>query len=192
MTASASKVHFGLEGLTIFFEDATEQDGYEAPTTIPGIVGFNRTAQTNSTKFYADNTTYYVVNDDKGDEAELETAGIPKAILARMLGWYVDSKGALVRVTDGKPEHFAMAYRVEGDQAARAQVCYDCCAKVPDQSNATLGESVDVQTETITLDIVPKVINGHKTVSVTLDESDDATAFAGFFDSVYTPVPSNG
>lgn len=188
MPETQSKVHFGLENLTIWFESATEEGGYEAPIHVPGVVGFNRTAQTEKSKFFADNLTYFVTSNDKGDEGDLETAGIPKAVLARMLGWAVDTNGALVRVTDGRPAAFAMGYQVQGDADERGKVCYRCQASVPDESNKTLGDSVEVQTESVKVDIMPKVIGGHKVVSATLDKADSPTQFANFFTKPYVPA----
>lgn len=183
--AEENKVRFGLSNLHVFFK---QEEGWEAPIAIPGITECSRTAQVNSNDFYADNVLYYRAHADTGDEITLTTAFIPDAVKARMLGWAVDSKGALVRITDGTPEEFAMAYQVEGDQKPRAKVVYSCIASVPDESASTKGENVEVQTEQMTVRSKAIDIAGHKTVDAVLNQSDDAEAFATFFESVYMPA----
>lgn len=184
--AEASKIHYGLEGLHIFFK--TGENTWGEPQEVPGLVGFNSTAQTNSTKFSADNITYFVVTGDEGDEADLETAGIPKEIIAKMLGWVIDDKGVLVRISNGNPTEFAMSFQVEGDQANRRKVYYNCKAAVPDVTHSTKGESIDVQTETLKLSITAVDIDGRKCISAIVDENDDAEAYASFFTGVYKPT----
>ena len=188
--AEQNKVRFGLSKLTIFKRIEDSQQGapqWGSPIRIPGITQCSRSAQTNSDDFYADNVLYYRANADTGDEITITTAFIPDDVKAYMLGWLIDSKGALVRVTDGAPGEFAMAYQVEGDKKSRAKVVYSCIASVPDENAETKGENISVQTEELTVRSKAIEINGHTTVDAVLNESEDAAAFATFFDAVYEP-----
>ena len=184
--AEENKVRFGLSNLHVFFSKGTNE--WEDPIAIPGITECSRTSQTNSSDFYADNVLYFRANADTGDEITLTTAFIPDAFKARMLGWAIDSKGALVRTTDGTPEEFAMAYQVEGDKKPRAKVVYSCIASVPDETASTKGEQIEVQTEQITVRSKAIEIAGHTTVDAVLNKSDDEAAFATFFNAVYVPT----
>ena len=190
-----NKVRFGLSKLTVFFRNDDDQSGnpqWESPISIPGITQCSRTAQTNSDDFYADNVLYYRANADTGDEITLTTALFPDDVKARMLGWAVDSNGALVRTTDGTPEEFAVAYQVEGDKKARAKVVYSCIASVPDETAETKGENISVQTEELSVRSKAVTINGRKVVDAVLNESDSPEAFAAFFNSVYVPQFETG
>ena len=183
--AEENKVRFGLSKLHVFFKTT---EGWDAPIAIPGITECTRTTQVNSNDFYADNILYFRANADTGDEITVTTAFFPDAVKARMLGWAVDEKGALVRVTDGTPEEFAMAYQVEGDKKPRAKVVYSCIASVPDESATTKGENIEVQTEQLTIRSKAIDVAGRTTVDAVLNQSEDPEAFATFFDAVYVPT----
>lgn len=188
--AEENKVRFGLSNLTIFFRGEDTEQGaptWGQPIKIPGVTQCSRTAQVNSNDFYADNVLYWRGNADTGDEITVTTAFFPDAVKAQMLGWKVDTKGALVRTTDGNPKEFAMAYQVEGDQKPRAKVVYSCIASVPNETSSTKGENIEVQTEEMSIRSKAIVVNGHESVDAVLNKSDDAAAFATFFNVVYVP-----
>ena len=184
-----NKVQFGLSKWTVFkrIADNNGAPAWDSPVHIPGVTTCTRTAQVNSTDFYADNVLYWRGNADSGDEITVNAALIPNAVKAWMLGWKVDEKGALVRVTDGTPAEFAMAYQVEGDKTPRAKVVYSCIASIPNESAETKGENIAVQTEELTIRSKAIKISGHETVDAVLNKDDDATAFASFFSAVYVP-----
>ena len=184
-----NKVRFGLSNWTVFkrVADSNGAPAWDSPVHIPGVTQCTRTSQVNSTDFYADNILYWRGNADTGDEITVNAAFIPDAVKAWMLGWKVDGNGALVRITDGEPCEFAMAYQVEGDKMPRAKVVYSCIASIPNESSETKGESITVQTEEITIRSKAIKINGHDTVDSVLNKNDDPTAFASFFSGVYVP-----
>lgn len=182
-----NKVRFGLKNLTIFFRNS-EDTGWGSPISIPGVVQCNRTPQTNTTDFYADDILYFQAMADSGDEIELEAALIPDSVKAQMLGWTTDSNGALVRVAGGTRKEFAMAFETAGDSKKRRKVIYSCLAAVPNDNNQTKGESVTVQTETLTVRSKPITLDGVTVIDAVLEEAQDSTAFSNFFTAVYTPV----
>lgn len=184
-----NKVRFGLSNWTVFkrVADVNNAPAWDSPVHIPGVTQCTRTAQVNSTDFYADNVLYWRGNSDTGDEITVNAALIPNEVKAWMLGWKVDANGALVRVTDGTPAEFAMAYQVEGDKTPRAKVVYSCIASIPNESNETKGESVTVQTEELVIRAKAIKVAGHETVDSVLNKDDDAAAFASFFSAVYVP-----
>lgn len=182
-----NKVRFGLKNLTIFFRNAAGT-GWDEPVSVPGIVQCNGTPQTNTTDFYADDILYFQAMADTGDEIELEAALIPDAVKAQMLGWEIDTNGALVRVAGGTRKEFAMAFETDGDAKKRRKVIYSCLASVPNDSNQTKGESVTVQTESLTVRSKPITLGGVTVIDAVLEEAQDSTAFSNFFTAVYTPV----
>lgn len=182
--AEENKVRFGLSNLHVFFKT---DEGWEAPIAIPGVTECSRTSQVNSNDFYADNVLYFRANADTGDEITVTTAFFPDEVKARMLGWAIDSKGALVRVVDGSPEEFAMAYQIEGDKKPRAKVVYSCVASVPNESATTKGENIEVQTEQLTIRSKAIEVADRITVDAVLNQSEDPEAFASFFEAVYIP-----
>lgn len=187
----SNKVTFGLERVHIAFleEDSTTQPSWETPIPIPGAVRWTPTTVGESSTFYADNTAYFVATSNNGYTGELEVALVPDEILARMLGWEIDSNGLLVEVADGVPKKFSLLGQVQGDQRNRRFVYYDCVAARPNKERTTKGESIEVATDVLSLTVSPIEIEGRRMVKGDLELSDtNASAYTAFFNEVYTPT----
>ncbi|MNL15041.1 hypothetical protein D3C87_1360060 [compost metagenome] len=118
---------------------------------------------------------------------------IPDDILAKMIGWEIDSNGMLVEVTDGIPKKFAILGQVQGDQKNRRFVYYDCQANRPAKERTTKGESIEVATDVLSMVVSPIEIDGRTVVKGDLELNDtNATAYNSFFAKVYTPVFAGG
>lgn len=190
-----NKVTFGLERVHIAFvdADATTQPAWETPIPIPGAVRWTPSTVGDSSTFYADNSAYFVTTSNNGYTGELEMALVPDAILARMLGWKIDTNGMLVEVSDGNPEKFALLGQVQGDQKNRRFVYYDCQASRPAKERTTKGETIEVATDVLSLAISPIEIDDQMIVKGDLEQNaTNTTAYNGFFTSVYTPTFSAG
>lgn len=189
---SENKITFGLDRVHIaFYDDTTPPDNpvWEKPIHIRGAVRWTPSTVGDSTPFYADNTTYYVVTSNNGYTGELEMALLPDEIKARINGWIIDDNGALVEVSDGKPEKFALLGQVQGDKRNRRFVYYDCSASRTAKEEATKGESVEPTTEVMNVNVSPIVIDDRQVVKTDLEQSSTNTAaFNGFFDEVYLPT----
>ncbi|MEF2965035.1 major tail protein [Paenibacillus sp. M1] len=188
---SKNKVTFGLDKVHIAFVDttATEQPAWKAPVAVPGAVRWTPEAQGESSPFYADNMTYYVATSNNGYTGELEMANIPDEILSELLGWVIDDNGMLVEVADAQPKKFALLGQVQGDQRNRRFVYYDCQATRPAKERTTKGDTVEPNTDVLNITISPIEVDNRMIVKGDMELSDtNATAFNGFFTTVYTPV----
>jgi len=187
---SQNKVTFGLEKVHIAFVDeaATTQPAWGVPIHIPGAVRFAPEPQGEESTFYADNGPYFTYMSNNGYAAELEIANIPDAVLAEMLGWEIDSNGMLVETTDGTPKEFALLGQVLGDKKNRRFVYYRCKASRPSKEHGTRAESVEPNTDTLNIRILPVELDGKNVVRGVLELNDtNATAYNSFFNSVYVP-----
>lgn len=187
---SQNKVTFGLRKVHIAFhnDSGPAKPSWEAPQPSPGAVRWTPEAQGDSTPFYADDTTYYLVESNNGYTGELELANIPDNIKARILGWEIDANGMLVEVADAKPEKFAMMGEVQGDQRSRRFVYYDCQASRQAKERTTKGESIEPTTDVINLTISPIEINNRMVVQGEMELNDTNTAaYNAFFDAVTIP-----
>jgi len=194
---SENKVTFGLEKVHIAFENANalSQPAWVTPIHIPGAVRFTPTTVGEQTPFYADNTAYYVVNTNNGYTAELELANVPDAVLAEMLGWYIDSNGMLVEVSDAEPKPFALMGQVHGDKKNRKFIYYKCIASRPSKERTTKNESITPATDVLNLTISPIeiVVNGEAKMVVKGDvelNASNSTAYNNFFNAVTLPASS--
>ncbi|MFN0222111.1 major tail protein [Paenibacillus sp. KR2-11] len=188
-------VTFGLEKVHIAFRDMENetQPSWEAPIALPGAVRWTPEAQGESSTFYADNTAYFIVSSNIGYTGELETALVPDALLARMLGWPIDSNGMLVETADANPAKFALLGQVLGDQRNRRFVYYDCQASRPAKERKTKAESIEVTTDVLKLSVSPIEIGEKKIVKGDIELSATNTAaYNAFFTQVYKPVFNTG
>lgn len=88
--------------------------------------------------------------------------------------------------------HFALLFQFEGDEKATRHVLYNCTCTRPGASGQTKGESVEPQTETITItatsvyfSAINKDVPKASTVSGT-----DTDEYNGWFSTVYVPTPA--
>ena len=188
---SQNKVTFGLEKVHIAFLNTTSQTqpAWEKPITIPGAVRFAPEAQGEESTFYADNGPYFTYTSNNGYTAELEMANIPDQVLAKLLGWEIDANGMLVETTGGEPKEFALLGQILGDKKNRRFVYYRCKASRPSKEHSTRAESVEPNTDTLNIRILPIEVNGKNIVRGVMELNDkNTTAYNNFFNSVTLPT----
>lgn len=151
--ADTNKVKFGIS--RCYYAVATiAADGsatYATPKALPGAVSLSLDQQGDTEKFYADNIVYYTSVANNGYEGDLEVAKLTDDFLKDILGYTVDANGVLFENAGAAVVHFALMFQFEGDAHARRHVLYNCTCNRPSVSGATKEESVEPQTETVTI-----------------------------------------
>ena len=149
-----AKVKFGLSNVhyaVATIDDTTHAATYGTPVPFPGAVSMSLEAQGEQTPFRADNIDYWVGNSNSGYSGDLEMALITDAFRKDVLGEVADTSGMLVELKDTEAIHFALLYQFEGDDSATKHVLYNCTASRPSQAGQTTEETVEPQTETVTI-----------------------------------------
>lgn len=151
--ADTNKIKYGIKN--VYFAVATIAiDGtatYDTPKPLPGAVSLSLEPQGDTTPFYADNIVYYTSVANNGYEGDLEIAKIPDDFLTDVMGYGTDSNGVMYEDAGAQPKSFALLFQFEGDQHAKRHVLYNCKCNRPSLSGATKEESIEPQTETITI-----------------------------------------
>lgn len=151
--ADTNKVKFGIS--RCYYAVATiAADGsatYATPKALPGAVSLSLDQQGETNKFYADNIVYYTSVANNGYEGDLEVAKLTDDFLKDILGYTEDANGVLFENAGAPVVHFALMFQFEGDAHARRHVLYNCTCNRPSVSGATKEESVEPQTETVTI-----------------------------------------
>lgn len=188
----ANKIKYGLSN--VYYAVATiATDGtatYATPVAIPGAVNLSLAPQGDNVKFYADDIEYWVANGNNGYQGDFEMALVPDSFCQDVLKEIADSKNVLVEDANSEIVHFALLFQFKGDQEARKFVLYNCTCNRSDVASATKGESVDVQTEKLTI-TASSIYNASLQKNITkarTKANTDATTYSGWYNAVYIPA----
>lgn len=186
--ADTNKIKYGIKN--VYYAVATiAANGsatYTTPVALPGAVSLSLDAQGDINIFHADNIAYYTSVANNGYEGELELAKIPDTFLKDVLGYVEDKNKVLFEDAGAAVTHFALLFQFEGDAHARRHVLYNCTAARPSVSGSTKEESIEPQTETLSITATtvyhPEYDKNIVKASVTPGE---ATQYNGWLTSVY-------
>ena len=149
----ANKIKYGLS--RVYYAKATIDTStgaatYTTPVALPGAVSLSMDPSGEPNKFYADNIAYATFAANAGYSGELEIALIPDAFRTNILG-EVTVDNIQYEKAEASTQPFALLFQFEGDDTASRHVFYNVTASRPNVGSKTTEESVDVQTETLTL-----------------------------------------
>ena len=188
----ANKIKYGLSHVyyAIATIAANGSATYGTPVAIPGAVSMSLDPQGENTPFYADNIEYWVGNGNTGYSGDLEFALIPESFRTDVLGEIEDNKGVLVEDMNSAIIHFALLFQFEGDVKATKHVMYNCTCTRPATAGQTKGESIEPQTETLTVKAasVYNAALNKDVVKASCSESADTTTYNGWTSAVYQPA----
>lgn len=155
----ANKIKYGLS--RVYYAVATEGTGgaltYATPVAIPGAVSMSLEGLGDTNNFFADNIIYYSSTADNGYQGDLEMALIPDSFRVDVLGETLDTKGFHVERSSDTPAEFALLFQFEGDQSATRHCLYRCTASRPAVNGNTKEDSIEPQTESITITAMPRI-----------------------------------
>lgn len=176
---------YGFAELHVAFAN---ENGYDTPIRIPNVLSLTLDPAGNTQSVYGDDNKIAEITTNNGYTGSVNADVFPDEFLAEALGWYIDVKGKGVEVADGKPKHFAMAYRVQGDKKNRRTWLYDCMLSSPSKSANGVQDNVDPDTDTLNLTVVPKYFEDidKKVVSTWCYEGD--AEYDDFYKSVVLPA----
>ena len=151
--ADTNKIKYGIKN--VWYAVATIASNgsatYGTPVALPGAVSISLDPQGDTSPFYADNIVYYTSIANNGYEGDLELAKIPDSFMTDILGYGTDGNGAMYEDANAPVVHFALMFQFEGDAHAKRHVLYNCTAARPSISGSTKEESIEPQTETLSI-----------------------------------------
>ena len=141
-------------------------------------------AQGDTNTFYADNIAYFTSTANNGDQGDLELALIPDAFRTAVLGETLDTKGFYVEKSNVPQVEFALLFEFQGDVSAVRHCLYRCTAARSAVNGSTKEESIEPQTESITITAMPRI--NDEVVKSRCPA--DATDYATWFSAVVEPT----
>lgn len=185
-----NKVKYGLKNCYYAIAHIDEQTNtatYDTPKPWLGAVNLSLDQQGDITKFRADNIDYWIGNSNNGYQGDLESALVPESFKIDVLGDLEDSNGVLIEDAGAKTVHFAFLFQFEGDVNATRHVLYNCTANRPSVSGATTEETIEPQTETVTI-TASQIHNAALDKDVVKGRCPQTeTQYSTWFDAVYQP-----
>ena len=186
-----NKVKFGLNKVHWAKITGYDEDGmptYGEVKRLPGAGNLSIDANGENEPFYADNCIYYMCSNNSGYEGDLEIALVTTEFATEILGEILDDKGVLVEKNDVETAEFALFFEFEGDKNKIRHVFYRCSVSRPSTESATIEDSKEVKTETLSL-TASALENG--LVKSKSCESTDETVYKNWYESVYMPTITN-
>lgn len=186
-----NKVKYGLKNVhyaVATIDPSNNTATYGAPVPWLGAVNLSLTAQDSQTTFRADNIDYWIGNANNGYEGDFESALIPDSFKKDCLGYIEDDNGVLIEDAEATGVHFALMFQFEGDVNATRHVLYNCVAARPSVNGATTAETIEPQTETVTITAIA-IHNAKldKDITKASCTPTQATQYAAWNTSVYQP-----
>lgn len=186
MPSASNKIKYGIKN--VYYAVATQGTGgaltYGTPVALPGAVSLSLDAQGDTNTFYADNIAYFTSTANNGYQGDLELALIPDAFRTAVLGETLDTKGFYVEKSNVPQVEFALLFEFQGDVSAVRHCLYRCTAARSAVNGSTKEESIEPQTESITITAMPRI--NDEVVKSRCPA--DATDYATWFSAVVEPT----
>lgn len=186
--ADTNKIKYGIKNCYYAVATITTSGTatYGTPVALPGAVSLSLDAEGDTNKFYADNIAYFTSVANNGYSGDLEIARIPDDFLTDCLGYIRDGNDVLVEDAGATGEHFALMFQFEGDKNAKRTVMYNCVASRPSVSGETKEESIEPQTETISITAtsIYNSVLGKDVVKASCTET-ESTTYNSWLTAVY-------
>ena len=174
----ANKIKYGISKCYYSVISYTgDTPTYATPVALPGAVSLSLEAQGETNNFFADNIIYFSSTANNGYQGDLELALLPDSFRTAVLGEELDATSGVYAEYSNKPTvEFALLFQFEGDESA-------CTASRPATSGSTKEESIEPQTESITITAMPRISD--ELVKSRCPST--ASAYANWFTEVVEP-----
>ena len=191
----ADMVRFGLSN--VHYATYTNS-AYGTPKPLSGAVQLTTTPEGDSSTFYADNRSYYVVETNNGYSGTLEVAAVNDEFLKDVLGYKNDTTSGLTyEDTDAQPASVALLFEVDGNVEKQRGIFYNVTFSRLEGENNTRAESTDPDTVTLNFTAIGRQFTvGGSTKNVVrahcTDSGVDHDAYDAFMTKVVTPGTAVG
>jgi len=186
-----NRVQYGLTNVH-YAVITREEDGtytYGKPVRLEGAVSLEMNPTGEPMNFYADNGIYFSRNSNTGYEGTLSIALITEQFRTEVLGEKLVN-GGLLESSDAKPSDIALLFEVDGDTQASRFVYYDVTVARPNQSAATVAESIEITPNELTFTAKPRTSD--KAIKWSTGDATDQAIYNGFYNAVVEPKVITG
>lgn len=193
---ATNRVLFGLSNVHYaLWDENTSQ--YGAVKVMKGAVSLTLNREGDSSTFYAENIPWASFYSDSGYTGDLELATTEQDALVDLLGWELDSNGALLYLSGVASPTFALSFEVSSNVKPVRYVFYNCTLSRPEFEANTTNDSTDPDTRTLNFTAINREFEYGTGNTISLpasqledDKSDETkhAAYVDFFKKVYLPT----
>lgn len=175
-------VHYSIVTETTNANTGAVTSSYSAVKAWPGAVNISMDAQGDDTIFYADDGAYFTLGNNNGYSGNFESALIPEDVYTSVFGQTKDANGVVSESKDDVKKYIALMFEFTLDASGRRYILYRCSLTRPSLTSATKGQTVEVQTEPVTITATPRPDDGK--IRDYVDKG--SAAYSGWYSSVYS------
>lgn len=181
-----NRVKFGLSNVHIWpvDDESAETTTYGEVFALPGAVNLSLDTEGESGNFHADDIVYFSQFANNGYSGDLEIALVTDEFRTKILGYEEDKNGAIIENVNADPKNFALAFEFKGDKNKTRRLYYNVSASRPSDTHATVEDTIEPETETISITCIPRMDTGDVTVKI----EEGKVGYDTFYDEVYEKV----
>lgn len=182
----ANKVLFGFSDLYIGKYTVDDQGNVTMGTPYhqKGAVGWSPEGDESKNVFHADNIPYYTSYSIGDKEGDLVVAKWDDAALIEFFGYKRLADGGLAEIKNANKQPIYMMFAIQGDEGEERVIYYNGSFGSINREYATIEDSIEVQTETVTASFAGDNDTGIS--KVTYKEGD--TGYSTLFSNPPAPV----
>lgn len=183
-------VHYAVVTETTDSATGVVTSSYGTIKAWPGAVNLTLDAQGDDSNFYADDGVYVTLSNNTGYSGTFESALVPEDVNISVMGQTKDVNGVIIEKSDDVKKYIALMFEFAMDSSGRRFLFYRCSLARPSVASTTKGESIDPQTESVTITATPRPDDN----AVKAYTEQGSAAYNGWYSAVYngsaSPVPS--
>lgn len=181
-----NKVLFGFKDLYIgtYSVDENGDVTMGSPYHQKGAVGFSPEEQGENYTFHADDSAYFSYYTSGSFEGDLVVARFDDAFKKAFKGFVELDDGGLAQIKNAITPSVYVMFETQGNEGPERVIFYNCTMGGITREYATIEDSVEVQTESVSVKVVGDVKTGISKVGYGKDKAGFETLFTN------PPVPT--
>lgn len=173
-----NKVEFGTSNFHIGLYTITEGVAtLEKPMHVPGMRALSLEAESEESKFFADDTIYFSDYNDNGLKGDLNMALFPDEFKTKFLNYAEMEDGGVGQVKGMPGKQVYFAFEGKGDKQKRRHIFFNASLGAIKREHKTIEDGKEVEEESIEITVVGDNASGILKVSYSPEDAGYKTLF---------------